>query len=266
MDIPRGPEEILTKKMNFFKKRLSPAVVSARPTLEGCAKNQTNRLEIPTFCEYINMKQMPHTEADSIPTRQSLLARMKDWSDQTSWQEFFHTYWRLIYGVALKAGLTANEAEEVVQETVLAVAKKIGEFKSDPAAGSFKSWLMVITRRRIADQFRKRPPAAAHSVSAPDETARTSTVDRMPDPASFDLDRVWEEQWQQNLLDVAMANVKRQVSAKQFLLFYQQAVKEWPAGKVAEKYHVNLAQAYMAKYRVARLVKKEVQKLRNKNL
>jgi RNA polymerase sigma-70 factor (ECF subfamily) len=149
---------------------------------------------------------------------------------------------------------------------VLAVAKKIGEFKSDPAAGSFKSWLMLITRRRIADQFRKRPPAAAHSAPAPDETARTSTVDRMPDPASLDLDRVWEEQWQQNLLDVAMANVKRQVSAKQFLLFYQQAVKEWPAGKVAEKYHVNLAQAYMAKYRVARLVRKEVQKLRSKNL
>jgi len=211
------------------------------------------------------MKQMPRTEADSIPTRQSLLARMKDWSDQASWQDFFHTYWRLIFGVALQAGLSATEAEEVVQETVVSVAKKIGEFKNDPALGSFKSWLMLITRRRIADQFRKRPPPAAHSSARTDETARTSTIERMPDPASLDLDQVWEEHWQKNLLDVAMANVKRQVSARQFLLFYQQVVKEWPAAKVAEKYNVNLAQVYMARYRVARLVKKEVRKLQKKN-
>lgn len=209
---------------------------------------------------------MPNTPADSIPTRQSLLARMKDWSDQTSWQDFFHTYWRLIYGVALQAGLDATQAEEVVQETVISVAKKIGEFKNDPARGSFKSWLMLITRRRIADQFRKRPPPAAHSSPASDDTTRTSTVDRLPDPASLNLDTLWEEEWQKNLLGVAMDNVKRRVSAKQFLLFYQQVVKQWPAAKVAEKYNVNLAQVYMARYRVARLVKKEVRKLQRKTV
>ena len=91
------------------------------------------------------MKPMPNTPADSIPTRQSLLERMKHWSDQASWQDFFQTYWRLIYGVALQTGLNPNEAEEVVQETVISVARKIGEFKNDPALGSFKSWLMLIS-------------------------------------------------------------------------------------------------------------------------
>src|SRR5215831_17141311 len=123
------------------------------------------------------MKPMPNNAADSIPTRQSLVERMKHWSDQASWQDFFQTYWRLIYGVARQTGLTANEAEEVVQETVISVAKKIGEFKNDPAFGSFKSWLMLITRRRIADQFRKRPPPAEHSPARSDETARTGTLE-----------------------------------------------------------------------------------------
>ena len=211
------------------------------------------------------MKPMPNIPADSIPTRQSLLERMKHWSDQASWQDFFQTYWRLIYGVALQTGLNPNEAEEVVQETVISVARKIGEFKNDPALGSFKSWLMLITRRRIADQFRKRPPLAEHASARPEETARTDTIERVPDPAGLDLDQVWEEHWQKNLLDVAMVNVKRQVSAKQFLLFYQQVVKEWPAAKVAEKYNLNLAQVYMARYRVGRLVKKELLKLKRKN-
>ena len=41
-----------------------------------------------------------------IPTRESLLDRLKDYRDDASWRDFFHTYWKLIYGVALRSGLT----------------------------------------------------------------------------------------------------------------------------------------------------------------
>lgn len=85
-----------------------------------------------------------------IPTRRSLLNRLKDWGDQAGWQEFFDTYWRLVYKVALKAGLTETEAQEVVQETLLEVAKKMPGFNYDPAAGSFKSWLLHTTRWKIS--------------------------------------------------------------------------------------------------------------------
>jgi RNA polymerase sigma-70 factor (ECF subfamily) len=46
-----------------------------------------------------------------LPTRKSLLTRLKSWDDQAGWQEFFETYWRLIFSVAIKAGLTLAEAE-----------------------------------------------------------------------------------------------------------------------------------------------------------
>src|SRR5207253_1135041 len=39
-----------------------------------------------------------------IPTRRSLLSRLKDWDNEDSWRDFFNTYWRLIYDFALKAG------------------------------------------------------------------------------------------------------------------------------------------------------------------
>src|SRR2546428_8909376 len=100
--------------------------------------------------------RMAHNSIDSIRTRYSLLNRLKDLGDHASWQDFFDTYWRLIYNVAIKAGLTDTEAQEVMQETVIAVAKKIHEFKTDPAHGSFSAWLMQLIRWRIADQFRKR--------------------------------------------------------------------------------------------------------------
>ena len=90
-----------------------------------------------------------------IPTRHSLLRRMKNWEDQASWEEFFETYWKLIYGVAIKAGLREVEAQDVVQETVMTVAKNITRFEIGPERGSFKAWLLNNTRWRIAEQFRE---------------------------------------------------------------------------------------------------------------
>src|SRR5687767_11139741 len=109
-----------------------------------------------------------------IPTRQSLLSRLKDWQDRDGWKEFFDTYWRLIYTVALKAGLTQSEAEEVVQDTVVSVSKQMPAFQYDQA-GSFKGWLLQITRRRIADQFRKRQPWDHAAWRAGQDSSRTAT-------------------------------------------------------------------------------------------
>ena len=204
---------------------------------------------------------MTHQNDDSIPTRQSLLERLKNWDDRGSWQEFFDTYWRLIHNMAVQAGLTEAEAEDVVQETVLSLAKKIGEYKADPSYGSFKSYLLLITRRRIADVFRKRPKGATSSPKSSDETNRTPTAERVPDPESLDWQKVWNEKWQRNLMDVAMDRVKERASPKEWLLFHQQVVKEWPAARVAGQYHVSLTAAYVAKYRISKLIKSEVRKL-----
>ena len=89
-------------------------------------------------------------------TRKSLIERLNDWEDQKSWDDFYRTYWRLIYSVAIKSGLKNEEAFDAVQETVIAIAKQQKEGKYDPKQGSFKAWLMNLTRWRIADQFRKR--------------------------------------------------------------------------------------------------------------
>src|SRR6266446_4310586 len=53
---------------------------------------------------------------------------MKDWGDREGWQIFFDTYWRLIYNRAIYAGLTDPEAQDVVQETFISVAKAMPDF------------------------------------------------------------------------------------------------------------------------------------------
>lgn len=198
-------------------------------------------------------------EYDSIPTRESLLGRLKDWEDDRSWTDFFDTYHRLIYAVAVRAGLSENEANEALQETLVSVAKEMKEFRLDPK-GSFKAWLMVVTRRRIADQFRRRPKRIQRSVD-PADPARTSTLDRIPDPAGSGLEVLWEHEWKQNLFELAVQRVKQKSGSKDYFLFQQQVIKGRTPQQAAKEVGVSVAYAYVAKYRVSRLVKKEVRSL-----
>src|SRR5687767_11921208 len=133
------------------------------------------------------------------PTRRSLLGRLKDWHDQDSWQEFSKIYERLIFDAALKAGLTNAEAQEVVQETLLSVAKKIAGFNYDANTGSFRNWLLQITKRRIVDQFRKRRPQNHPTADS------ASALEQIPDPGAQSFEMLCNEEWHLALLDMARA-------------------------------------------------------------
>jgi RNA polymerase sigma factor (sigma-70 family) len=201
------------------------------------------------------------TSDDSLATRASLLARLTDWEDHGSWQEFFDQYWQLIYRVGLKAGLTEMEAQDAVQETVLAVAKNIKNFEYAPARCSFKTWLLLITRQRIIWQLRKRSPAPSPGCQSEDGTARTSTIDKIPDPNGVDLDAVWDEEWQKNRMAAALERVKPQVSPRQFQIFDLYVLQDWPVRDVARTLGISAAQVYIAKHRVSAVLRKEAKKL-----
>jgi RNA polymerase sigma factor (sigma-70 family) len=200
------------------------------------------------------------TADELIPTRATLLERLKDWRDAASWQEFFDTYWQLIYGVARKSGLTETEAEDVVQETMVAVAKYIPALKYDRKIGSFKHWLMNMTRWRIADQIHRRTPHARPAAFEESATG-TSWLEKLPDPASVNLDRWWEDAWERNLFDAAVANVKRRIEPEKYQIFDFYVNKDWPPEKVAEAFRISVNQVYLAKSRITDLIKEEVARL-----
>src|SRR5437867_4767150 len=198
---------------------------------------------------------------DPIRTRASLLARLKDWEDQASWQEFHDTYWRLIYNFALKQGIAEDEARDIVQETLLSVAKAIREFQYQPETCSFKSWLLCVTRNRVTDHFRRHPREREARRASPAETARTSTVERVPDPRSLDLEQIWDEEWRNNVVELALEKLKGQVSTKHFQIFYLHVIKQQSTAKVAKALGVSTGQIYLAKHRLKGAFKRALTKL-----
>jgi RNA polymerase sigma-70 factor (ECF subfamily) len=201
---------------------------------------------------------------DLIPTRVSLLTRLKDWNDQEGWKVFFDTYWKLIYRAAIKAGLSDTEAQEVVQETVISVSKSMSDFEYDSEKGSFKSWLLRLTSWRVSDQLRKRQRDLRFRHSQPRTSTRTATVERLPDPAAQGLEATWDEDWEKNLVDAAVDRVKRKVDAKHYQAFDLYVFKEWPVSRVAKALKINPGKVYLIKHRITALIKKEISHLQQK--
>ena len=204
----------------------------------------------------------PDSAPDSfLPTRRSLLSRLKSWDEQDSWREFFETYWRLIFDTARRAGLDDASAQDVVQETIVAVAKEMPGFRYDRAKGSFKGWLLTITKRRIADALRKQYRSGQRRRADPDSPEVASELAELPDGQSAALDELWDREWHAHLTAAAVERVKRRVKPEQFQLFDLYVLKGWPVKKVAAALGVSAMQVYLARHRVGSLFRAELERL-----
>jgi RNA polymerase sigma factor (sigma-70 family) len=196
-------------------------------------------------------------------TRKSLIERLNNWEDQRTWNEFYQTYWRLVFSVATKSGLTREEAFDVVQETIIAIARQVQRGQYDPRAGSFKAWLLQMTRWRILDQFRarKRQPSLADQGDSGSEDNSGHILDKIAVEKDNVLDKIWDKEWKDNIFAAALERVKAKVSPRQFQIFDCYVLKGMGVTKTSEVLGINAAQVYLAKHRVGNLVKKEVKAL-----
>ena len=199
---------------------------------------------------------------DSLLTRRTLLSRLRNLDDQESWRTFFDLYWQLLYNVARKSGLDDLGAQEIVQDTVIAVARQMPEFRYDPARGTFRQWLLRITRRRIIDHLRRvyrQPPRADVAPESLDEDQQHSAA--IIDQSASAIDAAWDEEWEKATFEAALAQVRAAVNPRHFQVFDYCVLKEWPASKVAATLNLNAAQVYLAKHRVAQAMKRAVRRI-----
>ena len=211
---------------------------------------------------------------EPLPTRASLLGRLKDAGDDASWEEFHRTYRGLLVGVARRAGLNEHEAEEAVQETLIAVAKKMPEFCYEPGKDSFKGWLLRIVRWKIVDQVRRRREAVGPDVADEEPSSVAErlalTEDRKLDSAILlanvadprqDFDAIWDAEWERHLLTQALARVKRLAKPEHYAVYHLHVIEERPVAEVRHTLGASAASVYLAKHRVGALVKQAVQRL-----
>jgi RNA polymerase sigma factor (sigma-70 family) len=217
--------------------------------------------DLPFSERILAMDKMNRSSSDVCKTRPSLLQRVQNTADDDSWDEFYQIYSGLVNRFALQRGLTMAEARDVVQETFIAVAKVIPQFHYEPALGSFRSWLLHTTQWRIYDQFHKRGQngfAVSLDGTDPGSSGLMGTI---PDQSMAQQEELWDREWRQNLIQEALQRLKPHLSAKQFQIFDLYVLQEWPVRKVARALNVSVTAVYLAKHRVGKQIKKEVEQL-----
>lgn len=198
------------------------------------------------------------TAPDELPTRASLLSRLRDCGNEAAWREFFERYWRPIYHTALREGLSDTEAEDVVQEVIIHMTRKLPDFRYDPAR-SFKGWLLRTTRWKVMDQFRRRQRSGSAPPATEGDEGDSETI-----PA--ELEARWEAEWESSLKAAALHRLKQQVSAEHYQIFDLHVLKGRPVREVAVALGVALATVYVVKHRLVKLLRIAVAELRERPL
>jgi RNA polymerase sigma-70 factor (ECF subfamily) len=180
-----------------------------------------------------------------------LIESAKDWRDDANWREFYDRYAPAIRRHASISGLSEVEAEEVVQETMLKVAKYLPSFKYDRTVCKFRSWLNQIVNQRIFEALHRRrrgtfPEAAldelreaVHGVGAPTG------------------DPVAQAEIDQRLLEACLARVRARVKPHHWQIFEAHALHGLTAEETARRHDTTAANVWVVRHRLVKALRAE---------
>lgn len=195
---------------------------------------------------------------DPDSTRSTLLRRLRDWNDRQAWEEFLHRYGPRIYDWCRRYHLQSADAADVTQEVLIRLVTALRKFDYDPARGSFRGWLKTVTQNVIRD--------LAESWSRPGRGSGDSRVLRalqahQAPEALASLAGEIEAEAERELVRQAHERVRLRVQPRTWQAYHQTAVERRPVLAVAQELGMPVAEVYVAKSRVLKLLRQEVERL-----
>ena len=186
-------------------------------------------------------------------TRVTLLTQLRqDPSDQAGWDEFVERYGRHIYRWCRQWKLQDADAEDVTQDILVKLTQKLRAFAYDPSR-SFRGWLKTVAHHawRDFEDNRRRAQSAAGD-SQVQELMLTLE-------AREDLAQKLEEAFDLELLEAAKVRVRLRVAPHTWEAFRLMALEGLPVAEVAARVHLQVAMVYVAKSKVQRMLREEIE-------
>ncbi len=140
----------------------------------------------------------------------------------------YQRYARLLYSIAYRMVSDHQMAEDLLQETFVAVWQNAGSYTSQ--SGAVRSWLVAIIRHRAIDQLRKIRTRSDFKVTPLDELVYDDNL-TTPD--------VWEEAWK-SIQGTQVRNALQMLSNEQRMVLELAYFQGWTQSEIAESYHIPL--------------------------
>jgi RNA polymerase sigma-70 factor (ECF subfamily) len=175
----------------------------------------------------------------------TLLERLRRPGDGAAWSQFVHLYTPLLYAWACRAGLSENDAADLLQDVFATLLRELPRFEYQPGK-SFRAWLRTVLLNRWRTLQRRRAPR-----SVPPEQ-----LDAVPGPVEPDLPGEAEER--RELVRRALALIEGEFAPATWQAFRQCAVLGRRAAEVAAELGLSANAVYLARARVLRRLREQL--------
>lgn len=189
-----------------------------------------------------------------LETRASLILRLPDAADLTAWDEFVRVYSPLIYRVGRRQGLQPADSEDLVQDVLATVARKVEDWLQKTERGPFRAWLFAIARNTSINLLTRQ---RSRTLAAGGETSQQVLSDL---PASDDLETLFDTEYRHELFRQAAVQVRDSVTPKTWMAFTETALRQRAVGDVAGELEMTEGAVYIARSRVMARLRAIVQR------
>jgi RNA polymerase sigma factor (sigma-70 family) len=191
-----------------------------------------------------------------LATSHSLLERLHDPADHEAWRRLTSVYEPWLRGWLSRHRLQPADVEDVLQDILVAVNARIGEFVHNGQAGAFRAWLRTILTFRVRHFLRgQRNQRALQGHDA-------DWLDQLEDADSA-LSREWDLEHDRHLVRGVLAGLRLEFNATTWGVFQMLVLEDHPAAEVAEHFGITANAVYVAKSRVLSRLRAELRGLTN---
>lgn len=185
-------------------------------------------------------------------TRYSLITRLADAADQDAWAEFESVYRPVVYHAARAHGLQDADAQDLVQQVMISIARALKQRPHDDQRAKFRTWLFSVTRNAIINSVQRRP-----SDCGTGDTDQIKRLQSVPNPV--DDSAVIESEYKRAVFNWAAGKIKQEFSEETWQAFWFTMIDGMSCEQAAAKLGKEVGSIYAARSRIVRRLKKKVE-------
>ena len=190
-------------------------------------------------------------------TRLTLIQRAQDQNDEAAWSEFVEIYKNYIYVIIRQMGIKDKDCEDILQQVLLKLWKKLPDFEYGKNKSKFRTWLGTITHSATMDFFRRQASQNRRVEGATKEqVAHLSTID------TPEIEEMAEREWRLYITNLAMANIEQFFSGKAIDVF-KMTIQGVSNEKISIDLDIKIETVYILKNRVKKRLTEEIKQLKS---
>ncbi|HLW67558.1 MAG TPA: sigma-70 family RNA polymerase sigma factor [Gemmataceae bacterium] len=182
-----------------------------------------------------------------METSLTWLGRLAGDPTDRDWKRLLEVYGPLLRGWLVRSGVPAADHDDLIQEVLIVVVAHVADFEHR-GPGAFRAWLRGILANHTRKFFRTR--SENPSVD----------LDAVADPHS-ELGKLWDREHDEHLAVRALKMVQNDFAPATWLAFRRQVIDGRPPSEVARELDLSLNAVILAKSRVLKRLRSELQGL-----